>query len=1209
MKKQTETPKLAAPQKSPFIFLCLAALLSVLVVYNLQTTSYAQSREESPLVVVDKGGDEVDGDTSPGQTTLREAVEQAVDGDTIVFAPALNGTTIGLLEPIAIDKNIFINGGGEIAISGEKKVGVLEVLPQRSLFITGTLIIDGNAQNGGGLHIDASAQVIVSHSRLEGNNASSTGGAISNQGSLKLWDTTLAFNSGGIGGGLHNDGGSVEIRNTTFYSNTAVASAAGIFNSAGMNIYNTTFSANRSSSRGGGIFNNTAGDLVLNHTTFSDNEADEGSGLYNGGKLALFNSILANGIGDTDCFSHPSANFAGNGHTLIEDGSCEEGAVFFGYRSGDPRLESLADNGGNTQTHALRVASPAINTAELAGCPATDQRGIGRPVGTVCDRGAYESTVDLKSTLLVGLDRAVCHMPKSNIDAVVRSQPVDVNFAALAGRILDLNLFAGQPPASAVRLLGLRDNLDFVSSDAYIWNGHVDQKPDSDIHLSVTNAGMELIGRIWTKDGTYEISPVPGSDYHCLTEISEDALYIGEDSLIPPSTESRSSAAPYAATAAADDGSILDVLVVYTPQAKTEAGGEAAIQAQAQKFVDLANQVHANSAISHRLALVGASEVAYSRLSCPAGGNCHITDLERLTQKNDGFLDEIHQLRDTHHADMVMLIVRDADDYSTGGMAWVAAAAIPEADDEAFAFGLGVLGCAKGLCFVHEAGHIRGLNHDWYTSDRKVPFPWGHGYINPAAQFRTIMAYANYCIANAHNCPMVPYFSNPDLSVNGAPAGVPNGSATNCTKGQSNPNPLACAADSRQVLNETDTAVSRYRSSQNVWTGNANSDWANPANWTMQEGPSTGPKNVSRAPRTIDDVLIPSTPAGGNFPRINGDVKMRNLTIENGATLTQESGELEVDGLWEEQGTGKFVATGGTVRFAGRLAQTIKMNGASNLPAVIINTQGNGSVTLDSDIQIVGDLTLQAGAALDLGSGGYIVNLTGNWADNGATVLPGNSQVIMAGQTQSIDKATQSTILSEGFNQFSTCCVSSVPAGWKEDGAAFYQGPIFGLPSPTANRWETKNDGWLFTPPLSLNTATLYQLEYKVATQGGTQQVSVALGNQQSVAGMTQNLDGATLDNSALVSRTVNFTVGANGSYYLGFRSQKSGGGFTMFDDVIIRSIQKISFFDLAVQSGSTAVLQNLAVGNSLSIGAGTTLTLPADTTVDGIVTNNGTLR
>jgi hypothetical protein len=56
----------------------------------------------------------------------------------------------------------------------------------------------------------------------------------------------------------------------------------------------------------------------------------------------------------------------------------------------NPLLDSLANNGGITQTMALGSSSPAIDTGDDVNCPATDQRGMTRPQGSHCDMGAYE---------------------------------------------------------------------------------------------------------------------------------------------------------------------------------------------------------------------------------------------------------------------------------------------------------------------------------------------------------------------------------------------------------------------------------------------------------------------------------------------------------------------------------------------------------------------------------------------------------------------------------------------------------------------------------------------------------------------------------------------------------------------------------------------------------------------------------------------------
>src|SRR5205085_11513766 len=62
------------------------------------------------------------------------------------------------------------------------------------------------------------------------------------------------------------------------------------------------------------------------------------------------------------------------------------------------RLAALASNGGPPQTHAIPKGSPAVDAADNATCPTTDQRGQQRPFDgnddglAVCDAGAFELT-------------------------------------------------------------------------------------------------------------------------------------------------------------------------------------------------------------------------------------------------------------------------------------------------------------------------------------------------------------------------------------------------------------------------------------------------------------------------------------------------------------------------------------------------------------------------------------------------------------------------------------------------------------------------------------------------------------------------------------------------------------------------------------------------------------------------------------------------
>ena len=78
------------------------------------------------------------------------------------------------------------------------------------------------------------------------------------------------------------------------------------------------------------------------------------------------------------------------GYNLDNDDSCGLSATG-SITNTDPLLSSLADNGGETETHALQFDSPALDAIPAANCATTaDQRGIARPQNGLCDIGAVE---------------------------------------------------------------------------------------------------------------------------------------------------------------------------------------------------------------------------------------------------------------------------------------------------------------------------------------------------------------------------------------------------------------------------------------------------------------------------------------------------------------------------------------------------------------------------------------------------------------------------------------------------------------------------------------------------------------------------------------------------------------------------------------------------------------------------------------------------
>ena len=233
---------------------------------------------------------------------------------------------------------------------------------------------------------------------ISGNDASQVfwvePGAVFNLRNLTVADgnTTLS------GAGLVNSGGEVEVRNSTFSGNSATDNGGGIgnFGGATLTVTNSTFSGN-SAEFGGGIYANS-GTLTVTNSTFSGNSAGfAGGGIY----VELFtatlkNTIVANSPQGGNCAEGFEGTIADGGYNIDDADTCGFSASNNSQPSTDPKLDALADNGGPTQTHALKPASPAINAIPSAtnGCGTdvtTDQRGLfNRPQGGKCEIGSFE---------------------------------------------------------------------------------------------------------------------------------------------------------------------------------------------------------------------------------------------------------------------------------------------------------------------------------------------------------------------------------------------------------------------------------------------------------------------------------------------------------------------------------------------------------------------------------------------------------------------------------------------------------------------------------------------------------------------------------------------------------------------------------------------------------------------------------------------------
>lgn len=395
-------------------------------------------------------------------------------------------------------------------------------------------------------------------------------------------------------------------------------------------------------------------------------------------------------------------------------------------------------------SRGLRVAAAAFLLAEIAS-PARgqDEKAELSTPDTAMRDVAHQSPVKLWTT---------AGEPTEAIPigaAVIRSRFIRINPAALAdmkqGRPLMFELF------DDLTVVGIANQRRERSSKRFILAGRIGAKAGGSFSLAVNGdvlAGIMLMGEL----GTYRIRFHP-SGLHILQQIETGKLLectTKADRLVAFPNEP----AGGAPRGGCDDGSVIDVLVVYTQAARIEAGGVAAIEAEIDLQVAFNNVSYVNSLVSTQWNLVFAWQLG------PEHNNLALFQLQ---DRNDGIADGVHTLRDGYGADLVALVI-DGFIGSAFGLL--------NLDPESEAFGFSLNGRqAFPLVLSHEIGHNMGCGHALGQGggppEGGLLFPFSNGHIftgNSGAMFATVMAGGG-----------LQHFSNPNVLFDGQPTGIPEG--------------------------------------------------------------------------------------------------------------------------------------------------------------------------------------------------------------------------------------------------------------------------------------------------------------------------------------------------------------------------------------------------------------------------------------------------
>src|SRR6516164_8970196 len=202
-----------------------------------------------------------------GLGSLRYALDNATNFETITFCPSVTGTIKLTSGQLTVGNGVTIVGPG-----------------------ANVLALDGNGSNRV-FYVSSSFPVSISGLTITNGYSTSTAGGIDNEDSpLTVSNCVVTGNHGEYGGGIYNLDAVLNVYNSTLSGNSATYRGGALLNasSAGGNavvhIYNSTISSNSSVVEGGAFFNygfgGTATLRILN-STLSGNSSGYGDGIFN----------------------------------------------------------------------------------------------------------------------------------------------------------------------------------------------------------------------------------------------------------------------------------------------------------------------------------------------------------------------------------------------------------------------------------------------------------------------------------------------------------------------------------------------------------------------------------------------------------------------------------------------------------------------------------------------------------------------------------------------------------------------------------------------------------------------------------------------------------------------------------------------------------------------------------------------------------------
>ncbi|MEX2602494.1 MAG: T9SS type A sorting domain-containing protein [Balneolaceae bacterium] len=310
--------------------------------------------------------------------------------------------------------------------------------------------------------------------------------------------------------------------------------------------------------------------------------------------------------------------------------------------------------------------------------------------------------------------------------------------------------------------------------------GAIDGSHLNTVTLSIAD-GIVLSGiRDYNGHHFYKLQFDPARGSHLLTEVDphqDDELSCGtHDIPLPEQQELPELEYTPKEPHLPQEASRIDVMIIYTPAAENWASQNVGgIDQVIMESMSNAQAAIDNSGLNLQFRLVHAARVDYTEYESSDGS---FRDLQRLTSspsfqpwpEDEGYIDEVHDMRDEYGADLVSMFTLAND---VGGLGWLlnSVDGLPH-----YGFSISRVQQAASFTHVHEMGHNLG-NHHSRDQAAGAAGPEGglHEYSTGwrwigqnGLKYASVMTYTEGDLR-------APHFSNPNVEYQGTPTGSYSG--------------------------------------------------------------------------------------------------------------------------------------------------------------------------------------------------------------------------------------------------------------------------------------------------------------------------------------------------------------------------------------------------------------------------------------------------